>query len=190
MLHILANWLKTFTDFPGQGLFQYITFRAAAAAITALLMSFILGPIIIKKLKQKQIGEQAKLELTGVGLHQGKTGTPSMGGIIVLLSLLVPTFLWADMTNIYVILISAVTIILGAVGFLDDYLKIIKKKKKGLIGRYKIVGQVFAGLILGGTIYFLPDLFSLHYDQINTLTTIPFSKNFNLDFGYNKMEAN
>ncbi len=183
MLHILANWLKTFTDFPGQGLFQYITFRAAAAAITALLMSFILGPIIIKKLKQKQIGEQAKLELTGVGLHQGKTGTPSMGGIIVLLSLLVPTFLWADMTNIYVILISAVTIILGAVGFLDDYLKIIKKKKKGLIGRYKIVGQVFAGLILGGTIYFLPDLFSLHYDQINTLTTIPFSKNFNLDFG-------
>lgn len=183
MFYFLSNWLKTFTDIPGQGLFQYITFRAAAAAITALIMSFLIGPFIIKKLKANQIGEQAKLELTGVGLHQGKAGTPTMGGLIVLFSLIVPTLLWSDLSNIYVILITLVTIILGLVGFLDDYLKVIKKKKKGLIGRYKIVGQVIAGVILGGTIYFMPELFSEKFHLINTLTTIPFTKNFNLDFG-------
>jgi len=183
MLYVLVNWLKTFTDFPGQGLFQYITFRAAAAAITALLVSWVFGPSIIRLIKSKQIGEQAKLELTGVELHQGKAGTPTMGGLIVLISLLLPTLLWADITNVYVILIFITTAILGCVGFADDYLKVVKKKKKGLIGRYKIVGQIFAGLIIGGTIYFFPEWFSQRYADIHTMTTIPFSKNFNLDFG-------
>lgn len=183
MLQLFANWLDTLGDFPGLGLFQYITFRAAASAITALILSFIIGPKVIRKLKSMQIGEQEKKELTGLGLHVDKSGTPSMGGIIVLLSFLIPTLLWADITNIYVILITTVTIMLGLVGFLDDYLKIIKKKQKGLVGKYKVFGQVIAGLILGGTIYFMPELFSDNFSQINTLTTIPFTKNFNFDFG-------
>ncbi len=183
MLYLLFEWLKSFSDFPGQGLFQYLSVRAVGAAITALLMSVVIGPKIIRYLKDKQIGEQAKLELTGVGLHQGKTGTPTMGGLIVLISFLVPTLLWADISNIYLILITIVTVLLGIVGFLDDYLKVIKKKKKGLVGKYKIVGQVLAGIILGGVIYYCPDLFFNKFDQINTLTTIPFTKNFNLDFG-------
>ncbi len=154
MLFIIANWLKGFIDIPGIGLLQYITFRAAAAAITALLISLLFGPWIIKKIRAKQIGEQAKLELTGVGLHQGKAGTPTMGGLIVLLSLLLPTLLWADVQNIYVILIFLTTAMLGFVGFLDDYLKVIKKMPKGLIGKYKIVGQVIVGLMIGCSIYF------------------------------------
>ncbi len=183
MLYILANWLRATFDPPGMGVFQYITFRAAAAAITALLISFIFGPIIIKKIKNKQIGEQAKLELTDVGLHQGKAGTPTMGGIIVLISLLLPTLLWADIENVYIILIFLTTLALGCVGFLDDYLKVIKKLPKGLIGKYKIVGQVLVGLMIGGSIYFFPEWFSDRFSEINTLTTIPFSKNFNFDFG-------
>jgi phospho-N-acetylmuramoyl-pentapeptide-transferase len=184
MLYLLANWLKAaYMSIPGIGLFQYITFRAAAAAITALLMSFLFGPSIIKKIRSKQIGEQAKLELTGVGLHQGKAGTPTMGGLIVLVSLLLPTLLWADISNIYVILIFITTLALGLVGFTDDYLKVIKKYPKGLIGRYKIVGQVAVGLIIGCTVYFCPQFFSDRFHDINTLTTIPFSKNFNFDFG-------
>src|SRR5574344_334129 len=183
MFYLLANWIKSFADFPGQGLFQYITFRAAGAAITALLVSVIFGPRIIKYLKSKQIGEQAKLELTTVGLHQDKTGTPTMGGLIVLLALLLPTLLWADICNIYIVLIFLTTAILGGVGFLDDYLKVIKKKKNGLVGKYKIVGQVCAGLLIGCTVYFFPDLFSTGFDSIKSMTTIPFTKNFNLDFG-------
>lgn len=183
MFYLLANWIKSFADFPGQGLFQYITFRAAGAAITALLVSVIFGPRIIKYLKSKQIGEQAKLELTTVGLHQDKTGTPTMGGLIVLLALLLPTLLWADICNIYVVLIFLTTAILGGVGFLDDYLKVIKKKKHGLVGKYKIVGQVCAGLMIGCTVYFFPDWFSAGFDSIKSMTTIPFTKNFNLDFG-------
>lgn len=184
MLYILANWLKSTFDPPGIGLFQYITFRAAAAAITALLISFLFGPAIIRLIKKKQIGEQAKRELTGVGLHQGKAGTPTMGGLIVLLSLLLPTLMWADIKNVYIILIFLTTLALGCVGFLDDYLKVIKKLPKGLIGKYKIVGQVAVGLMIGGSIYFFPEWFSDRFADINTLTTIPFSKNFNFDFGY------
>ncbi len=184
MLQLLANWLDTLGEFPGLGLFQFITFRAAASAITALILSFIIGPKVIRKLKSMQIGEQEKKELTGLGLHADKSGTPSMGGIIVIFSFLIPTLLWADITNIYVILITTVTIMLGIVGFIDDYLKIIKKKRKGLVGKYKVFGQIIAGLLLGGTIYFMPELFSNNFEQINTLTTIPFSKNFNFDFDF------
>lgn len=184
MIYYLAEWLRQLLDPPGFGVFQYITFRAAAAAITALIISFVAGPKIIKFLRSKQIGEQAKLELTGVGLHAGKAGTPTMGGIIVLLALVIPTLLWANILNIYVILILVVTTFLGLVGFLDDYLKVVKKKKKGLIGKYKLVGQVTIGLILGSTIYFFPQWFSADFHTINTLTTVPFAKYINFDFGY------
>jgi len=184
MLYFLAEWIKHVFDPPGFGLFQYITFRAAAAAITALLISFIAGPRIINTLKRKQIGEQAKLELTGVGLHEGKAGTPTMGGLIVLISLLLPTLLWANISNIYVILIFVVTMWLGIVGFIDDYLKVVKKYKKGLIGKYKLGGQIIIGLILGTIIYCFPDWFSSDFYKYSTLTTVPFAKYLNFDFGF------
>jgi phospho-N-acetylmuramoyl-pentapeptide-transferase len=184
MIYLLAEWLHKVFDPPGIGLFQYITFRSAAAAITALLISFIAGPKIIKFLKAKQIGESAKLELTEIGLHTNKAGTPTMGGIIVLLALLIPTLFWADISNIYVILVFVVTLWLGIVGFVDDYLKVVKKYKKGLIGRYKLAGQVLIGLLLGSVIYFFPQLFSEHFAEINTLTTVPFAKYVNFDFGF------
>lgn len=182
MLYYFGQWLRNLFELPGFGVFQYITFRASLATITALLISFIFGPIIIKILKKHQIGEQSKKELQTVGNHSLKAGTPTMGGIIVLLSILIPTLLWADITNTYIILIFLITLWLGAVGFLDDYLKVIKKLPKGLIGRYKIVGQVGIGLILGISIYFFPDWFSNDFSKINTLTTIPFEKNSNFDF--------
>lgn len=183
MLYYLAQWLKSFTNIPGLGMFQYITFRAAAAAITALLICFIFGPMIIRKLRSHQIGEQAKRELSTVGNHSLKAGTPTMGGLIVLLALLVPTLLWADIRNMFVILIVLTTLWLGCVGFLDDYLKVIKKFPNGLIGKYKIVGQVGIGLIVGSVIYFFPEAFSMSFDSWNTLTTVPFAKDINFDFG-------
>lgn len=184
MLYYLALWIKQTFNPPGFGVFQYITFRSAAAAITALLISFIAGPKIIDFLRKKQIGEQNKLELNGVGNHSKKAGTPTMGGIIVLCSLLIPTLLWGDILNAYVILIFTATLWMGLVGFLDDYLKVVKKKQKGLIARWKLVGQISLGILVGGTIYFFPDFFSEYFEKIKTLTTVPFAKNINFDFGY------
>ena len=183
MLYFLAHWIELVFSPPGFGIFQYITVRAASAAITALIISFIFGPFIIKKLKNHQIGEQNKIELTGVGNHHLKSGTPTMGGLIILLAVLLPTILWANMSNWYVLLVLITTLFLGLVGFLDDYLKVVKKYQKGLIGRYKIVGQVFIGIVLGGVIYFFPELFGKNFELFNTLTTVPFSKNLNFDFG-------
>lgn len=183
MLYFFTAWLRTAFDLPGFGVFQYVTFRAAAATITALLISFIIGPIIIKLLKKKQIGEQAKQELQATGNHSLKAGTPTMGGLIVLAAVLIPTILWANIQNTYVLLIVLITVGLGAVGFLDDYLKVIKKMKKGLIGRYKIVGQVLIGCIVGGTIYWYPEWFSTSFQAVNTMTTVPFAKNIHFDFG-------
>ncbi len=183
MLYYLLNWINEAFDPPGFGVFQYITFRAAASAITALLISFIFGPFIIRKLKKHQIGEQAKSELQEVGNHSTKAGTPTMGGLIVLTALLIPTLLWANLQNMFIILIFITTAWLGAVGFLDDYLKVIKKYPKGLIGNYKIIGQVAIGLLLSGVIFFIPEAFSENFDKYNTLTTIPFQKNLNFDFG-------
>ena len=182
MLYFLFRWLNIEYDPPGFGVFQYITFRSAAAAITALLISFYLGPKIIRSLRRYQIGEQAKNELQDVGQHSGKAGTPTMGGLIVLLALLLPTILWADVMNMYVVLIVLATAWLGGVGFLDDYLKVVKKLPKGLIGRYKIIGQILIGMIVGGTIFFFPELFFDGFEKLHTLSTIPFTKNFNLDF--------
>lgn len=183
MFYFLSSFLKNHFDIPGIGLFQYITFRSAAAAITALIICFFFGPKIINKLRKNQLGEQAKRELATVGNHSLKAGTPTMGGFIVLLAVLLPTILWANVSNMFVILILLTTIWLGIVGFIDDYLKVVKKFPNGLIGKYKIVGQVSIGLIIGTTIYFFPEWFSSSFDKYNTLTTIPFSKNINFDFG-------
>jgi phospho-N-acetylmuramoyl-pentapeptide-transferase len=184
MLYLLAAMLRASNvDLPGINLFQYVTFRAAAAAIVALLIALLVGPRIIAFLKRLQIGEQAKKELQQVGGHSLKAGTPTMGGLIVLASVLIPTVLWANITNMYVLLAIFTTASLGAVGFLDDYLKVIKKLPKGLIGRYKIVGQVLTGLIVGSVIYFFPEWFSSSFEQVKTLTTVPFQKNINFDFG-------
>jgi phospho-N-acetylmuramoyl-pentapeptide-transferase len=143
----------------------------------------LFAPTIIRKLKAKQIGEQSKAELEGIGKHSLKAGTPTMGGLIILLSILVPTMLWADISNAFIILVFVTTAFLGGVGFLDDYLKVVKKFKQGLIGRYKLAGQIFIGLFVGSAIYFMPELFGKNFDLINTLTTVPFSKNINFDFG-------
>jgi phospho-N-acetylmuramoyl-pentapeptide-transferase len=183
MLYYFLEWINRVFDPPGFGVFQYITFRAGAAAITALLLSFIFGPKIIRMMKRYQIGEQAKQELQQVGQHSVKAGTPTMGGIIVLISLLLPTLLWAKMLNWYIILIFITTLWLGLVGFLDDYLKVVRKKPKGLIGKYKLVGQIFIGLVVGCVIYFFPDVFGHGFEQLKSLTTVPFSKNYNIDFG-------
>jgi phospho-N-acetylmuramoyl-pentapeptide-transferase len=183
MFNYLVNWIETLFSPPGMGVFHYLTFRSAAAAITALIISVIFGPMIIKKLKKHQLGEQAKLELTDVGTHNLKAGTPTMGGLIILLAVLIPTIIWAEISNIYIILILIATAFLGGLGFLDDYLKVVKKYKKGLIGRYKLVGQIFIGAIIGCVIYFFPELFGKNFDLYNTLTTVPFVKNINFDFG-------
>jgi phospho-N-acetylmuramoyl-pentapeptide-transferase len=184
MLYYLFDWIHKSFSTPGFGIFQYLTFRAAAAAISALLLSYIFAPKIIKFLKKKQIGEQAKQELQKVGNHSLKAGTPTMGGLIVLFSLIIPTILWANIGNIYIILILITTIWLGGVGFLDDYLKVIKKMPNGLMGRYKLVGQLSIGLIIGCVIYFFPQLFSDTYYLIHTVTTIPFLKEASFNFGY------
>ncbi|HPD33271.1 MAG TPA: phospho-N-acetylmuramoyl-pentapeptide-transferase [Candidatus Kapabacteria bacterium] len=184
MLYYLARWLEAMFNPPGFGVFRYITFRSAAAAITSLLICFIFAPMIIKILKKHQIGEQAKLELQQVGNHYSKAGTPTMGGLIVLLATIIPTLLWAELDNWFIITILIITLWLGLVGFVDDYLKVIKKFPKGLIGRYKIVGQVLIGLFVGGIIYYFPDLFSTKFAQYATLTTIPFEKNLNFNWGW------
>lgn len=182
MLYQLALWIRSITDVPGINLFSYVTFRAASAAIFALLISFIVGPRIIALLKRRQVGEQAKQELQQVGLHVNKAGTPTMGGLIVLAAVLLPTLLWANILNMYVVMAVVATAALGGVGFLDDYLKVVKKYPKGLIGRYKIVGQVSVGLFVGGFLYFFPEWFGLTATT-NTLTTIPFQKMAHFDFG-------
>lgn len=181
MLTYLFELIEKVYHPPGFGLVRYITFRAAAAAITALLIAFWLGPKIIAALKRHQIGESAKLEAPKT--HLTKAGTPTMGGLIVLAAVLIPTLLWGTLTNVYVILIMFVTAALGAVGFLDDYLKVVKKKPKGLIGRYKIVGQVLVGLVVGGVIYFFPEWIDAELWKISSSTTVPFFKNKEIDFG-------
>src|SRR4051812_32870015 len=154
MLYYLAQYIEKLIHPPGIGLFKFVTFRAAGAALTALLIALWFGPKIITSLKRRQIGEQGKREAPKS--HMAKAGTPTMGGLIVLLALIVPVILWCDIASAYVILAASVTLFLGGVGFLDDYLKVVKKLRKGLIGRYKIVGQLVIGLILGGIIYWYP----------------------------------
>lgn len=140
----------------GFNIFRYITFRSLLAAITALLICFFIGPKIINFLRKKQIGEEIRAD--GPKSHLKKRGTPTMGGIIILIAVIVPTLLWSRVGNTYILLLLLATIWMGIVGFIDDYLKVVKKKSKGLIGRYKLIGQISLGLIIGLVILFSNDI--------------------------------
>lgn len=198
MLYHLFTYLDKVIDIPGAGMFNFISFRAGLAFILALILSTLFGRKIIDFLQKKQIGETVRdLGLEG---QMSKKGTPTMGGIIIIIAILIPTLLLASLTNIYIILMLITTVWLGAIGFLDDYIKVFRKNKEGLSGRFKIVGQVGLGLIVGMTLYLSPDVVirenieikgdnkrveDVQYAKQNvksTKSTIPFFKNNNLDY--------
>jgi len=167
MLIYLFEYLDTL-NFPGAGVFNYISFRAAMAVITSLIISLLIGKKIILFLQRMQVGETVR-DLGLDGQNQ-KTGTPTMGGVIILASIIIPTLLFAKLDNIYVILMLLTTVWLGAMGFLDDYIKIFKKSKDGLAGRFKIIGQVGLGLIVGLIFYFSNDVIIQEKINISNLT--------------------
>ncbi|HPM11603.1 MAG TPA: phospho-N-acetylmuramoyl-pentapeptide-transferase [Paludibacter sp.] len=198
MLYHLFSYLDQMYDFPGAGMFNYISFRTGVAFILALTMSTLFGRRIIDFLQRKQIGESIRdLGLEG---QLSKKGTPTMGGIIIILAIVVPTLLMADLTNIYTILMLITTLWLGTIGFLDDYIKVFKKDKEGLKGKFKVVGQVGLGLIVGLIMIFSPDVVIRENIEIkgdnnrvedveyakqdikSTKSTIPFFKNNNMDY--------
>ncbi|MEI6048792.1 MAG: phospho-N-acetylmuramoyl-pentapeptide-transferase [Bacteroidota bacterium] len=210
MLYYLFKYLDTL-NFPGAGVFNYISFRSAMAIITSLIISLLIGEKIILFLQRKQVGEVVR-ELGLEGQYQ-KKGTPSMGGIIILASIIIPTLLYAKLDNIYVLLMLLTTIWLGLIGFLDDYIKIFKKNKDGLAGRFKIIGQIVLGLIIGLILFFsdeviieekvsIADLTSrekielldpaisyteqgeIAMERKSTKTTIPFIKNNEFDYSW------
>ena len=150
MFYYLFHYLDQF-DFPGAGVFQYISFRAAMAVIFSLLISMVLGKRIIRILQIKQVGETVRN--LGLEDQMKKQGTPTMGGLIILAAILIPTLLFAKLDNIYITLMLISTVWLGLIGFLDDYIKVFKKNKEGLAGRFKIIGQIGIGLIIGVTLY-------------------------------------
>lgn len=156
MLYHLFTYLEQSMDFPGAGLFQYISFRAALTIIFSLMISLFFGGRLIRLLHRLQVGETVRdLGLDG---QKEKEGTPTMGGLIILAAIIIPTVLVADLTNIYIQLLLLTTVWMGVVGFLDDYIKVFKKNKAGLAGKFKVVGQVTLGLIIGATVYFHPDI--------------------------------
>lgn len=156
MLYYLFNWLNEHYDIPGAGLFQFISFRTGMAVILSLFLTTVYGSRLIKILRAKQVGEPVRnLGLEG---QMQKQGTPTMGGLIILLGILGPTLLFARLENIYIILILVTTVWMGTIGFIDDYIKVFKKDKEGLAGRFKIMGQVGLALIIGWTMYFHPDI--------------------------------
>jgi phospho-N-acetylmuramoyl-pentapeptide-transferase len=210
MLVYLFRYLDTL-NIPGAGVFQFISFRSAMAIITSLIISLLIGKKIILLLEKKQAGEVVR-DLGLEGQYQ-KKGTPSMGGIIILASIIIPTLLFAKLDNIYVILMLLTTVWLGAIGFLDDYIKIFKKNKEGLAGRFKIVGQVGLGLIVGVTLFLSDDVIIqekvsianlsprekielldpsapytsqsvISMERKSTKTTIPFVKNNEFDYSW------
>lgn len=156
MLYYLFEYLHNTMDMPGAGVFQYISFRASLAIILSLLISMVFGKRIIEMLRRKQVGETIRdLGLAG---EKQKQGTPTMGGLIIISAILIPTLLFAKLDNIYILLMIISTIWLGVIGFTDDYIKVFKKNKEGLAGRFKVIGQVGLGLIVGATVYFHPDI--------------------------------
>jgi phospho-N-acetylmuramoyl-pentapeptide-transferase len=195
MLYYLFDYLQSAYDFPGAGLFQYISFRAALAVITSLLVSLVFGGKIIRYIQRKQIGEEVrKLGLAG---EESKKGTPTMGGLIILSAILIPTLLFTKLDNIYIQLMIVSTVWLGAIGFIDDYIKVFKKDKEGLAGRFKILGQVGIGLIVGLVMVFHSDIVvkeevalssdteivgSVNLAEKSSKTTTPFFKNNEFDY--------
>jgi phospho-N-acetylmuramoyl-pentapeptide-transferase len=196
MLYYIFQYLDKAFDVPGAGVFQYITFRSALAFILSLLIATIYGKKIINYLRNQQVGETVR-EL-GLEGQTAKAGTPTMGGIIIILATLIPVFLLAKLNNIYIILLIMTTIWMGTIGFIDDYIKIFKKDKQGLKGIFKVFGQVGLGLIVGTVLYLSPDV-TVRKDTVNsrikiennikstdleeksTATTIPFMKNNEFD---------
>ena len=201
MLYYLFDYLDQHYSLSGAGLFQYISFRSAMAFSFSLLLSTIYGRKIIDKLRRLQVGESIRdLGLEG---QVEKTGTPTMGGLIIIFATLIPVFLFAKLHNIYIILLIVTTIWMGAIGFIDDYIKVFKKNKEGLKGKFKVVGQIALGAFVGFVLYFNPDVVvkeKLRGDQVikieqlekassdfteahkSTKTTIPFVKNNELDY--------
>ena len=197
MLYYIFQYLDKAFDVPGAGVFQYITFRSALAFILSLLIATIYGKKIINYLRNQQVGETVR-EL-GLEGQTAKAGTPTMGGIIIILATLIPVLLLAKLNNIYIILLIVTTIWMGAIGFIDDYIKIFKKDKQGLKGIFKVIGQVGLGLIVGTVLYFSPDV-TVRKDTLtsrvkiennikpadleekSTATTIPFFKNNEFDY--------
>jgi phospho-N-acetylmuramoyl-pentapeptide-transferase len=156
MLYHLFTYLDFVMDVPGAGLFQYISFRAGMSLITSLVIGILFGKRIIEWLQLKQVGEIVRdLGLEG---QMNKQGTPTMGGLIILAAILIPTLLFADLTNIYTQMMLLVTVWLGAIGFIDDYIKVFKKNKEGLAGRFKVIGQVGVGIIVGSIMWWHPDV--------------------------------
>lgn len=175
MLYYLFNWLDQTFNVPGAGVFQYISFRASFAAITSLLIMLFFGKPFIRLIQRKQIGETVRqLGLEG---QNEKAGTPTMGGVLILAAIIIPTLLFAKLDNIYVLIMLGTTVWLGLVGFIDDYIKVFKKDKKGLPGKFKVIGQVTLGIMVGLLIMFHPDI-----NQHGTCTTIPFVKGNELDY--------
>ena len=173
MFYHLFKYLNLFYDFPGSGLFDFISFRAGMAVLTSLVITLLFGGKLIKLLHRKQVGETIRdLGLEG---QMEKSGTPTMGGVIILAGILVPTLLFAKLDNLYVQLMIIATVWLGAIGFIDDYIKVFKKNKKGLAGKFKVVGQIGVGLIVGIAMYQTNEL---------TTTTIPFIKNNEFDYSW------
>jgi phospho-N-acetylmuramoyl-pentapeptide-transferase len=175
MLYHLFEYLDLNFDFPGSGLFSFISFRAGMAVISSLLITLVFGGRLIRFLQRKQVGESIRdLGLDG---QIEKAGTPTMGGVIIIAGILIPTILFAKLNNVYTLLMIISTIWLGAIGFIDDYIKVFKKNKKGLAGKFKVIGQIGVGLIVGITMYLSDDFDSLK-------TTIPFVKNNEFDYSW------
>ena len=199
MLYYLFDYLDKIMDVPGTGVFQYITFRSGLAVLLSLLLSTIFGKRIIEFLRNQQVGETVR-ELGLEGQTQ-KAGTPTMGGLIIILATLVPVLLLAKLDNIYIILLIVTTLWMGTIGFIDDYIKIFKKDKEGLKGKFKVIGQVGLGLIVGSVLYFHPGVTvrkdtqrtnilqqtttvvsPVPLEEKSTATTIPFFKNNELNY--------
>ena len=198
MLYYLFEYLENEYQVPGASLFGFITFRAVMAILFSLIIATVYGKKIIVLLQRKQIGESIRdLGLDG---QEQKAGTPTMGGLIIIISTLIPVLLFADIKNIYVILLIVTTLWMGVIGFIDDYIKIFKNDKKGLKGRFKILGQVVLGLIVGATLYYHPEVTMREHDKSiiteqytveqvkgedikSTMTTVPILKNNEFDYG-------
>ena len=195
MLYYLFDYLQSAYDLPGAGLFQYISFRASLAIITSLLVSLVFGKRIISLIRRKQIGE--KVRTLGLAGEEQKEGTPTMGGLIIISAILIPTLLFTKLDNIYVIIMLITTLWLGVIGFTDDYIKVFKKNKNGLAGKFKVLGQIGLGVIVGLVMVFHPDI--IVKEDINLLdqeenvasvvlakksskTTIPFLKDNEFDY--------
>ncbi|MDZ4758899.1 MAG: phospho-N-acetylmuramoyl-pentapeptide-transferase [Bacteroidota bacterium] len=210
MLYYLFEYLNKHYHFSGSGLYQFISVRTGAAIIVSLLISLVFGGRLIKMLHKLQVSETVrKLGLQG---EEAKQGTPTMGGLIIIAAIVIPTLLFARIWNVYIILMLFVTVWLGLIGFIDDYIKVFKKDKKGLAGKFKIIGQVVCGLVVGLTLYLHPSVMVKDFipetevsqhagegyhkteetvdgktlyakEHRSTVTTIPFFKNHELDYG-------